>query len=256
MERIINILSVILLFLMGSCHATYRIPVHTKVVNGTDTVDVKGVSLPLERYKVLFVYGSDSLDMGKISVSEVDSAFMNNRVLGRTSGFSSSFNKYMFKGKMDNRFYDLIASYRAADELRSFVSVMEMDSQVLQSEEHLDSLCRAERIEVVIMNKNIDFRVNQEEMSSEVNMDSSFGNEIPFVSTTVSAGGESYSSVVDYKACWRLYWIDYSAATGFRKETIVQQGGFWNSKNKNPETDVMSCALKAGEDFARLFKKR
>lgn len=254
MERIINILSVILLFLMSSCHATYKIPVHTQVVNGTDTV--KDVSLLLERHKILFVYGSDTSDMGKVPVPETDSTFMNNRVLGRTSGFSSSFNKYMFKGKTDNRFYDLIASYRAADELRSIVSVMEMDSQVLQSEEHLDSLCRAEGIEVVIMNKNIDFRVNQEGMSSEVNMDSSFGNEIPFASTTVSAGGESYSSVVDYKACWRLYWIDYSAATGFRKETIIQQGGFWNPKNRNPEADVMSCALKVGEDFAKLFKKK
>lgn len=252
MDRIINISLTALILIVSSCYSVYKVPIHTQGISGVDTVNIKRSSIPLERHKVLLVYISDTTATWETSMLGTDSTYTRT-FYGRESNFNSGFYNHVFKGKVDNHFYNLTVSLKAAEELRDIAHVKEIKSPTAYSPEQIDSLGRTYGADVVIMNKSIDFKVNQEDLFSSMFISSSqaFGW---WYSTSISIGGGSYISVVDYKADWKMYWIDYEADTGFREQTIAQQGGFWNPKERSPETDVMSCALKAGEDFANLFK--
>ncbi len=249
-----SLIVLLLLLVLSSCHATYKVSTQAISLKGTDSITIKEESLPIKGLRILLV---NRIENNEKSFSTPSTDTMQIGKLTRNDGI------YIEKvtGEERNRFYSQVASAKAMNSLRQQALLFEADNSKISSERALDSVCTAKQIDLVIINEGIAFSINQESTKQSF-MSNRYSNEIitsdqalgvtsglPFMSGTYT-----YSSTVYYLAHWSLYWKDNSEESGFRKQTILQKGGFWNPKDKEPQADILSCALKAGEDFARLFK--
>lgn len=240
-----SLIVLLLLLVLSSCHATYKVSTQAISLKETDSITIKEESLPIKGLHILLVsqINSNSLIEPTIMISEGSSEL--NR--GGT-------NRKITKGYAKNQFYNQVASTKVANMLTRHSDVTQIDCI---NKIQIDSLCRKGQFDLIVINNGIDFSVNQEAVSEIGTPTTDNSNQLINTSVStidISFMGGSYSSTVYYLAHWSLYWKDNSEESGFRKQTILQQGGFWNPKNMEPQSDILSCALKAGEDFARLFK--
>lgn len=250
--RIIPLILLLPCFLsLGGCYASYKVPTETVSREGTDSVPVKEETIPVKGLCVLLVNRVDSVaERDDLTEPFVEVSYGSSSINGNGADQS------VVKGDTRNWFYSQVASIKAGGVLRERADVFEIGDAETYPDERLDSLCKANRIDLVIVNDGVAFSLDRESYT-QATLPSPYHVSL-VMGNTASAGpligGGSYSSVVYYLSRWRLYWTDASSGAGFREQIIVQRGGYWNPKRRHPGGDVLSCALKAGEDFAALFR--
>lgn len=252
--RIIPLILLLPCFLsLGGCYASYKVPTETVSREGTDSVPVKEETIPVKGLRILLVNRVDSV----AERDDLTEPFVEIQSGSSQMHWGSGTLHETVKGDTRNWFYSQVASIKAGDGLREYADVLEIADAGVYPDERFDSLCRKNRIDLVIVNDGVMFSVNQD-FYSHLSMPTTYHTSVISGNTDFSpnlpVGGGSYSSVVYYLSRWRLYWTDASSGAGFREQIIVQRGGYWNPKRRHPGGDVLSCALKAGEDFAALFR--
>ena len=238
--------------LLGGCYLSRKVPTETVSRQGTDSVQIKEGSILVSGLRVLLVNRADTVT-GNVNLAE-SSAEVSLGNFWPHDGWGLT-RMDAVKGQTQDGFYSQVGTGKAAEGLKQHAELFAISGTACLGGQ-LDSLCRNDSIDLVIVNEGMRFFVNQDATlhllpPSTYSMSGGNTGSLP---AGPALHGASYSSTVYYIAQWRLLWRDASQPSGFREQTIVQRGGYWNMKYKHPGGDILSCALKAGEDFARLFR--
>ena len=232
-------LLVVLWAVLGSCYLSRKVPTEAVSRQGMDSVQVGEESISLSGLRVLLVSRADTVN-GRDSLVQEFSGWWD-----ETEYYSVA--KQNTLQNVQTSFYDQLVAEKVSNELKVHTDALEVSMATVLSEGQLDKLCRDSRFDLLIVNERVSFLAALDTGSRHV-------TPVGVVPFPVFSSGGGYSYTVYYASRWRLLWRDASQSSGFREQPIVQRGGYWVQKRERSAGGVLACALKAGEDFARLFR--
>ena len=234
-------LLVVLWAVLGSCYLSRKVPTEAVSRQGMDSVQVKEESISLSGLRVLLVNREDTLN-GKDSLVEEFAGWW------WEDSECYEIPKQTTWQSVQTSYYDWLVAEKACNVLKAGTDALRVGRVTAYSEEQFDKLCKDGDFDLVIMNEQVSFWVSLE-------MAPFGGFTSPSIAPhAIYSGRTGYSYTVYYASRWRLLWRDASQSSGFREQPIVQRGGYWVQKRERSAGGVLACALKAGEDFARLFR--
>lgn len=249
--------TVILSILLNSCNARkYNVPTQIYICEGADTVLVKEGSLQLDSLRILVVNNSNT-DEQLITNQDLE---MEKSSSGFTfpGGFDiTSFGTQISRSKIDSeiqsQFYNELLLSRVLNNLQStgIADLFVLNTGVVSiSTNQLDSIVQnMDQIDLVMVADSILFHINSKYYSASYEMDTPFYQEVFQTDKFMTSG----DVLVSYKSYWRLLWLDESTGTISKEQQIVQTGQYFGTETHNPMKAVFACALKAGDDFCRVF---
>lgn len=170
--------------------------------------------------------------------------------------FGTMSNSSEVSGLVRNQFLDNLVLLKVASKLKEATTgdIYTMNNPTDRVDLNLlDSILDKTKVDLIIAVDSIGFSVNQSATSYSYHMDKLFApspNEGYMMSYETAS---SYSSVF-YKSHWSLLWINPSSGNIDKTQHIMQVGEYGDYTKGDPMESVTFCAMKAAEDFAKLFK--
>lgn len=227
--------------LLGGCYLSRQVPTVAVSRQGTDSVQVKEESIPLSGLRVLLVNREDTVN-GKDSLIEEFAGWWWEDTQYYEIPKQSTWQS------VQTLYYDWLVTEKASNMLKVHTDALVVDMVTVYDEEQFGESCKESNYDLLIVNEQVSFLTTLE-------MAPFGGFTSPSIAPhAIYSGRTAYSYTVYYASRWRLLWRDASQPSGFREQPIVQRGGYWEQKSERSAGGVLACALKAGEDFARLFR--
>lgn len=254
MKRII--LSIISIGLFMGCVSRKNI-ISTSFyqVEKSDTVKIDSHSITLDSMRVLIVSMQDTVVKGldvnqqeKMTV-EYDSPY------NRRNRYDSNQANYSFsrkQGSVEHQFFNNIMAHRVTGALKDKTpsALVESRRKAIDRQD-VEDINKQFNARLIIVIRDISFTFVSKDEFSSYQSPSDFPHTYFWSSNNVS---RSHGTTVWYQSAWDLYWLDASGYQVLRKQTIVQTGRYYAGDEGEPLEKVLSCALKAGDDFISLFK--
>ncbi|WP_125041800.1 hypothetical protein [Bacteroides faecalis] len=254
MKRIILSMISIALFI-GCASKKYSVFTSFYQVEKTDSVRIDSHSIDLDSMRVLIVSMQDTIakdlniSQQKKTTVEYESPY--NRYK-RYNPNQANYSFSRWQGSVEYQFFNNIIARRVTELLKSKTPTALVESKrKIFDEQEVEDINKRFNAGLVAVIRDINFTFDSKNEFSSYKSPPAFPHTYSWGGDNVS---QSQGTMVCYQSVWDLFWLDTSGYQVLRKQTIVQTGGYYAGDDGEPLEKVLSCALKAGDDFINLFK--